>query len=153
MQASELFPESEYLKSEDIENAGGEMELIIASVSRKEYEENDGTKTVKGQLCFQDNKKKLALNVTNTKTLMSMYGKDNIDTAWIGKPVILYVDPHVMYAGKETRGIRIRLVDEKMDAVTAFWLRAKELGWERPDALKLLKQNNEDFEAAIKLLE
>jgi hypothetical protein len=33
MEAKELFPPSEYLKSEDIEDAGGELELTIASVS------------------------------------------------------------------------------------------------------------------------
>jgi activator of HSP90 ATPase len=152
MEAKDLFSPSEYLKSEDIEEAGGELELTIASVSSIEFDEN-GQKRKKGQLCFVDTNKKLTLNSTNTKALAAMYGEHNIDKEWVGKPAILYVDYHVEFQGKETKGIRIRLVDKKMDAVTAFWTRAKELGWEKKDALRLLKDNGENFEAAIMLLD
>lgn len=152
MEAKELFPPSEYLSSDDIEEAGGELELTIASVYRKEFDEA-GQKKVRGQLTFVNTNKKLTLNKTNTNALSAMYGSHDIDKEWVGKKIALYVDYHVEFQGKETKGIRIRLVDEKMDAVTSFWTRAKELGWDRQDALKLLKQNNEDFEAAIKLLE
>lgn len=152
MQANELFPPSEYLTSEDIEAAGGEIELVIASVSRKEFDEN-GQKKVKGQLAFVDTNKKLTLNTTNVRALIAMYGEDNIEREWVGKPVLVYVDYHVPFQGKETKGIRIRLVDKKMNAVDAFWKRAYETGWKRPDALKLLKDNGDDFEVAIKLLE
>jgi len=152
MEASELFPPSEYLRSEDIEEAGGELELKIAAVSRMEFEEN-GQKRIKGQLSFVGNNKKLTLNATNTKALVAMYGGHNIDKEWVGKPVILYVDYHVEFQGKETKGIRIRLVDEKMDAVTEFWTKARQLGYSQDDGKKLLQQNNMDFKAAMKLLE
>lgn len=149
MNANDLFPPSEYLKSEDVEESGGEMQLTIKSVARKEYEEDDGTKTVKGVLSFQELEKKLTLNVTNANTLIAMFGKDNIDKAWVGKTVILYVDPNVKYGTKIVKGLRIRLIDPKQDAVTAFWKKAREMGFTQQDGLDHLKQFNNDFVAAL----
>lgn len=152
MNASDLFPPSEYLKSEDVEEAGGEMQLTIKAIARKEYEEDDGTKTVKGLVTFNEMGKKLTLNVTNTNALVSMYGKDNIDTAWVGKSIILYVDPNVKNKGKIVKGLRIRIVDERQDAVTKFWAKSRELGFTREDGLDHLKQFNQDFAAAYDAL-
>lgn len=152
MNANELFPPSEYLKSEDVEEGGGEMQLTIKSIARKEYEEDDGTKTVKGVMCFTEIEKKMTLNVTNTQTLISMYGNQNIDTNWIGKTVILYVDPNVKYAGKIVKGLRIRLIDEKQDLVTTFWAKSRELGFTRQDGLDHLKLFDNDFKAALAAL-
>lgn len=155
MNASDLFPASEYLKSEDVEEAGGEMLLTIKSIARKEYEEDDGSKTVKGVVSFQEVEKKLTLNVTNANTLIAMYGKDNIDTAWVGKSVTLYVDPNVKYGTKVVKGLRIRLIDERQDAVTAFWKKARELGFTQQDGLDHLKQfgTPPNFKAALEALE
>jgi len=151
MNASDLFPPSEYLKSEDVDEAGGEMSLTIASVSKKEYtdEENGGKKEVKGQLTFVEVEKKLTLNVTNTNTLVTMFGGNDIDKTWLGKNVILYVDPHVKYAGKEVKGIRIRLIDPKQDAVTEYWKKTREIGLTREEGLAHLKEFNQDFVAAL----
>jgi hypothetical protein len=79
-----------------------------------------------------------------------MFGRDNIDKEWIGKSIILYVDPHVQYAGKEVKGIRVRLIDKKADAVTAYWSKARELGFTRAEGLEHLKTFNNDFTAALK---
>ena len=149
MNASDLFPPSEYLKSEDIEELGGEMQLTIKGVSRKEYEEDDGYKTVKGLLTFNETSKKLTLNVTNTHTLMTMYGEKDIDRTWLGKTVTLYVDPNVKNKGKIVKGIRIRLVDEKQDSVTRYWAKTRELGFTREEGLAHLKQFDGDFKAAL----
>ena len=152
MNASDLFPPSEYLKSEDIEEAGGEMQLTVKSVSRKEYEEDDGTKTVKGLLTFNETTKKLALNVTNTHTMMTMYGEKDIDRVWLGKTITLYVDPNVKNKGKIVKGLRIRLVDEKQDLITAYWAKSRELGFTRQDGLDHLKLFNQDFKEALAAL-
>lgn len=154
MNADELFPPSEYLKSEDIDKAGGEMELTITSVGRKEYEK-DGETSVKGVFSFSETKLKLTSNVTNTRAVIAMYGKDTDN--WIGKKIVLYVDEHVQYAGKEVRGIRIRLIDEQQDTITLFWKKVKELGMTREDGLDHLKiytkDNVKDFASALKGLE
>ena len=152
MNVNDLFPPSEYLKSEDVEEAGGEMLLTVKSVARKEYEEDDGTKTVKGALSFSETEKKLTLNVTNTNTMATMYGGKNIDTTWLGKTVTLFVDPHVKYAGKEVKGIRIRLIDPKADAVQAYWKKSRELGFTQKDGTEHLKEFAGDFAQALEAL-
>jgi hypothetical protein len=152
MNASDLFPPSEYLKSEDIEEAGGEMQLTVKGVSRKEYEEEDGTKTVKGLLTFNETSKKLSLNVTNTHAMMTMYGEKDIDRVWLGKTVILYVDPNVKNKGKIVKGLRIRLVDEKQDLVTAFWKKAREMGFTPQEGRDHLAQFAGDFKQALEAL-
>lgn len=151
MNANQLFPPSEFLKSSDIDDAGGEMDLIISKVGIKEYEGEDGRKDRKGILEFSNSPLKLTTNATNTRTLIAMFGKETDD--WIGKHIHLYVDEHVQFQGKETRGIRIRLVDKKQDAVTAYWSRARELGYSREDGLKNLQSHGGDFEAAVKTLQ
>jgi hypothetical protein len=153
MNANDLFPPSEYLKSEDVEASGGELTYTIKGIARKEYEEDDGTKSVKGVLTFNEVDKKLTLNVTNTNALIAMYGKENIDTAWIGKTVILFVDPNVKYGGKMVKGLRIRIMDEKQDAITTFWSKARALGFTREEGLKHLEQFTGDFKQAIAALE
>jgi hypothetical protein len=151
MDTKDLFPPSEYLRSEDIEEAGGELSLTITSVSRKEYinEDNGGKAEVKGQLTFAELEKKLALNVTNTNTLSAMFGSRDIDKVWINKIIILFVDPHVKYAGKEVKGIRIRLVDPKQDTITEYWKKSREIGLTREEGLAHLKEFNQDFAAAL----
>lgn len=152
MNANDLFPPSEYLKSEDVEEAGGEMLLTVKNVSRKEYEEDDGSKTVKGVITFQEVEKKLTLNVTNVNTMIAMFGKDNIDTAWAGKSITLYVDPNVKYGTKIVKGLRIRLVDEKQDATQAYWKKSRELGFTQKEGLEHLKQFAGDFKNALNAL-
>lgn len=148
MNASDLFPPSEYLKSEDVEEAGGELQLTITQVGFKDFDRDEGKKDRKGILTFAEIAKKLTLNPTNTKIVCAMFGDKNIDTAWLGKTVTLYVDPHVQYAGKEVKGIRIRLLDAKQDAITKFWAKSRELGFSREDGLKHLAQFGQDFAAA-----
>lgn len=150
MNANELFPPNEYLKSDDIDAAGGEMELVIASVGRKEYVNDSGKADVKGVLGFSNSLLKLTSNTTNTRILISMFGKETDD--WIGKKITLYVDEHVQFQGRETRGIRIRLVDKKQDSVTEYWKKARETGYTREEGLKHLEQYGGDFEAALAAL-
>ena len=154
MDANDLFPPSQYLKSEDVELVG-EMLLTISSVARKEYvDENNGNKKeVKGELTFTETEKKLSLNVTNTNVLVSMFGGKDIDKAWIGKSITVYVDPNVKYGTKIVKGLRIRLIDPKQDAVTAFWKKAREMGFTQQDGIDHLKQFNNNFVEALKGLE
>lgn len=154
MNATDLFPPSEYLKSADVEAAGGEMEFTIKGVERREYDEDDGSKKVKGVLTFAETESKLALNVTNNHVLQDMYGAKDIDTAagWIGKKIILYVEM-TKFQGKEVPGIRIRKLGGKQFDIDAFWAKARELGFTRQDGQDHLKQFNNDFKTALAGLE
>ena len=152
MDANDLFPDSEFLKSEDVENMGGEWELTIKSVGRREYE-RDGKMDIKGLLSFAETEKQLATNSTNTHTLTAMFGGKDIDKVWVGKKIILYVDPHVKYAGKEVKGIRVRLIDKKQDVITQYWSKTRELGMTQKDGLDHLNYFGKDFEKALAGLE
>ena len=148
MDANDLFPPSQYLRSEDVD-AAGEMLLTITKVERKEFTNDDGKKEIKGDLSFAETEKKLSINVTNTNTLISMFGSKDIDKIWVGKSITLYVDHNVKYGTKIVSGIRIRLVDPKQDAVTAFWSAARKMGLTQEEGLAHVKQFNGDFAAAL----
>lgn len=152
MDANELFNGSKFLKSEDIEAAGGEVTLTISKIERKEYEDN-GKKEIKGVLSFSDDDRQLSLNVTNTNILIGMYGASGIDKAWIGKQVTLYVDPNVAYAGKIVKGLRIRNVNSKELAASKFWAKVNERFLTPDEGRAILKENNGDFVKAFDTLE
>ena len=58
-------------------------------------------------LYFHELDKGLVLNVTNGRLIEAITGNDDFD-AWIGKKIILYNEPTIMFAGKLTGGIRVR---------------------------------------------
>jgi hypothetical protein len=151
MDANDLFPPSQYLRSEDVELVG-EMQLTITGVSRKEFVDDSGKKEVKGDLTFTETDKKLSINVTNTNTLITMFGAKDIDKNWVGKQITLYVDPNVKYGTKIVKGLRIRLVDPKQDAITAFWFEVKKMGLTNIEGQAIAKENGGDFKKALAAL-
>ena len=152
MDANELFNGGKFLKSEDIEAAGGELTMTINKVERKEYEDN-GKKEVKGVLSFSDDERSLSLNVTNTNILIGMYGARNIDTVWIGKKVTLYVDPNVQFSGKTVKGLRVRNVSGKEAASQTFWSKVAESFLSPDEGRAILKENGGDFVKALAVLD
>lgn len=58
-------------------------------------------------LTFKECDKPLVLNSTNIQLCERIFGSDDTDH-WMGKKVVLYVDPNVSYAGKVVGGIRVR---------------------------------------------
>lgn len=104
MKMNEMFP-SNYLKGDEIR---GKRLLVIIKSGQLEEMQDGGQKPV---LYFERASKGLVLNKTNGDTLAEAYGDDS--DAWIGKPVILYFDPKVSYAGKRTGGIRMEIPQEQ----------------------------------------
>ena len=152
MNVTDLFPASKFLKSEDVEAAGGEITVTIKSIERKEYED-EGKKEIKGVLSFSDDERSLSLNVTNTNTLVAMYGGQDIDKVWIGKQITLYVDPNVQYAGKIVKGLRIRNVTGVEAQSQAYWKAVAEAFLTPDEGRKILKEKNGDFVAALAVLQ
>lgn len=152
MDANELFNGSKFLKSEDVEAAGGELTMTISKIERKEYEDN-GKKEVKGVLSFLEDERQLSLNVTNTNVLITMYGASGIDKAWVGKKVTLYVDPNVSFSGKIVKGLRIRNISAKEQASANFWAKVTERFLTPDEGRAILKENNGDFVKALEVLE
>lgn len=152
MNATDLFTPSEWLNSKDVENAGGEMTLTISKVERIEYDnDTTGKKEVKGKLSFVEIDKKLGLNVTNTNSVIKMYGGEDIEKTWLAKAVTLYVDYDVKNPkGGTTSGVRIRNLNDKGMLITEFWRKAKqELFMSDEEGREVVKRHNGDFAAAL----
>ena len=95
---------SKFLKKEDVDPA-----KLVTVRAAKQYDvslENDPT-DMKWALELEETEKPWILNVTNMRLMESITGSDDTDD-WIGKKVVLYDDPSIMYAGKVTGGIRVR---------------------------------------------
>lgn len=99
MKIDTLFP-SKYLKSSDIEEAGGELFGTIKEVGTDTMP--DGAN--KAVVAFEEIKP-LILNVTNKNVIKGLYG-DETDM-WRGKTVLLN-NAEVNFCGKPTTGIRVK---------------------------------------------
>ncbi len=62
---------------------------------------------VKPVLHFNGRKKGLVLNKTNAQVVVEAYGDDT--ETWKGRDIVLFVDPNVMFQGKVTPAIRVRV--------------------------------------------
>lgn len=96
--------QSKYLTKDDC------MPAILVTV--KGYEQvnvamENQTPDMKWALTFTEDQKPLVLNQTNGAIIESITGSDDFDH-WIGKKIVLYNDPSIMFAGKMTGGIRVR---------------------------------------------
>ncbi len=100
--------ESKFLKKEDV--GKGALGTISGCV-RKNTAMEGADPEHKWCLTFEQFDKPLVLNMINTMTIEQILGSDDTDK-WIGKTVVLYEDPSVMYAGKMVGGIRVRAVKE-----------------------------------------
>jgi len=103
MQRSEAFP-SKWLNKTDIQHP---TQAVIARVEMQEvgFEDDKENKPV---MTFRGGHiKPMTLNAGNWDTLEQAYGHNSDE--WIGKPVEIFIDPDVKYAGKKVGGLRVRL--------------------------------------------
>jgi hypothetical protein len=96
--------ESKFLKKEDV---GRGALATIKGVVRKNVAQEGADDEMKWCLTFAELDKPFVLNMTNIQSCEEMFGSDDTDH-WIGKRLVLYTDPNVMYAGKRIGGIRVR---------------------------------------------
>lgn len=101
---SEMRGEGKFLGKDDV---GRGMLLTISGCVKKNTAMEGAPPEQKWCLLFHELDKPLVLNVTNTQLCESILRSDNTDD-WIGKRIVLYTDPNVMYAGKVVGGIRVR---------------------------------------------
>jgi len=93
-----------FLGKEDI---GSGALVTIASCINKNTAMEGAPPEHKWCLTFHELDKPLVLNSTNIQVCEQICGSDNTDE-WIGKRIVLYVDPNVSYGGKLVGGIRVR---------------------------------------------
>ncbi len=97
MKVSQVFS-GEYLAAPDLQ--GGEHPVVIESVTVKDFDDGD-----KFLITFQNRKKGLIANKTNSKRIAMLYGDETDD--WVGKEIVLYTDM-VDFQGKTVEAIRVR---------------------------------------------
>ncbi len=102
---SEMHNEGKFLKKEDV---GRGVLVTVKSLSRRDVSA-EGAEEPEQKWClfFHELQKPLVLNQTNIQLCEEAFASDDTDR-WIGKPLVLYTDPNVMYAGKRVGGIRVR---------------------------------------------
>jgi hypothetical protein len=108
--SAEMKKDTPWLASEDLLDAG-DVKVTIEGVFRHtDAEFESGRKELVYGLRFVGRSKQLILNATNRKTCVSKFGTGKVKE-WVGKEVVLYVDPNVRKPGtrnEKTCGIRIR---------------------------------------------
>lgn len=110
VKVGDVYQGGRWLKSEDLLNAKtgkyGEVKVIIntADVGTVGQGDDERQQII---LTFDGKEKQLGLNKTNATVLAGHFGDDT--DQWLGKEIILFVDPYVPFAGKVVPGIRIRV--------------------------------------------
>lgn len=97
--------ESKFLKKEDVGERG--VLVTISGCGQVNVSKEGAEPILKWGLSFEELEKPMVLNSTNINACAKVCGSDNTDN-WIGKQIVLYEDPNVVWAGKPVGGIRIR---------------------------------------------
>ncbi len=96
--------ESKFLKQTDI---GAGALMTVSSCERHNVAKEGADPELKWCLTFEESDKPLVLNSTNIQLCERIFTSDDTDI-WVGKKIVLYVDPSVSYGGKVVGGIRVR---------------------------------------------
>lgn len=116
MKRGDAFPTS-YLSQDDLPAPPGTAHAVIEDVRTETMPGDDGEKPV---MYFQgDTLKALVMNQTNWQIIEASYGDESDN--WRGKQIELYIDPNVMYAGKRTGGVRVRIPASPTVAAQPGW--------------------------------
>lgn len=97
--------ESKYLKQADVD---GELVVTVQGLKKVNVAREDEDPEYRWTVKFQELPKPLIANVTNLKRLAKALGDDTDD--WIGKQVILYVDPDIEFGGNIVGGLRVKAI-------------------------------------------
>lgn len=93
-----------YLQASDLPD-GEDTVVTIRAFERRELRQDDRAVS-KWVLFFDEIEGGLPLNDTNGRTIRKRHGKEM--DGWIGRTIVLYIDPDVEYNGSHTGGIRVR---------------------------------------------
>jgi hypothetical protein len=99
---------SKYLSKTDIGDR--KIRTRILKVRKQEMRDDRGGKPTKIRFVvfLEGLDKPMVLNATNKALLVDAFGKPPAN--WIGASIGVFFDPEVMFAGKRTGGLRLRLV-------------------------------------------
>jgi hypothetical protein len=98
---------SKYLGTTDL--GSRRVRARIEKVRKRELTDREGQKKMKFIFFFDTLDKPLVLNTTNMDEVIRALGR--VPAKWVGAVVGVYVDPNVMFAGKKTGGVRLRVFE------------------------------------------
>ena len=96
--------ESKFMKQSDV---GAGALLTVSGCEPHNVAKEGAEPDNKWCLSFEEAEKPFVLNGINIQLCEKIFGSDDTDD-WVGKQIVLYVDPTVAYQGKITGGIRVR---------------------------------------------
>ncbi len=100
-----------YLRQEDF------SQPVVATITHAQAEQFPGQRRKKLAIVLLGYDKPLILNSTNRNTLKEQLG--NRVSEWIGKKISVYVDRTIVYAGRQTGGIRVAVSPDDVAANAA----------------------------------
>lgn len=100
--------ESKYLKQSDVDV---EAVVTVQKVGKANVAREGDDPEYKWMIRFEEFPKPMVLNSTNIKRLAKACNSEDTD-GWIGKKVMLYVDPDIEFAGNVVGGLRIRPIKQ-----------------------------------------
>ncbi len=100
-----------YLRQEDF------PQPVVATITHAQAEQFPGQRRKKLAIVLLGYDKPLILNSTNRNTLKEQLG--NRVSEWIGKKISVYVDRTIVYAGRQTGGIRVAVSPDDVAANAA----------------------------------
>ena len=103
-----------FIKKEDL--AAGPQRFTIQGVSKTTFEAKNG-QPAEDVLQLELDERQFSLNKTNIKILIGAHGGKT--DGWIGKSVILYVDPNVMFSGRLVGGVRVQIPPATEESMAA----------------------------------
>lgn len=109
---SEMMKKGKFLKTEDIEEMGGEFEGTIVGVKEMNVAMDNQPEQMKWVMKFRELEQLFVLNNTNLQLIEKALGTDD-SAEWKGKTLTLYADPNVQMGGKLVGGIRVRVPTAK----------------------------------------
>jgi hypothetical protein len=103
---------SKFLRKEDIED---DVVVTMKNVTLETMPGDDGEQ--RWVLSFREIPKGLVLNTTLIRMLEKTHGRHSDD--WVGKKIILFVDPSVTFKGQVMGGLRLRPMKQPKAAPAA----------------------------------
>lgn len=103
MKTSAMMP-SKYLKQSDFPEP---QMLTISKVEMTNVAPQGQPRKARGVMFFERVEKGLVLNKGNLTRAEKALGSDETDD-WVGKQIVVYVDPDVEFAGEIVGGIKLR---------------------------------------------
>jgi hypothetical protein len=98
---------SKFLSATDIGTR--KIRTKIVKVRKEEMRGQDGTKRTRFVLFLEALDKALVLNAINKDRLVDGLGR--VPAKWVGASIGVFVDPDVVFGGKKTGGVRLRVLE------------------------------------------